>query len=358
LEIFVMKKSLVALAVLAASGAAMAQSSVTLYGIADVWVGNVKIDTGATSTSTTAMVSGGVSTSRWGMKGSEDLGGGLKANFNLEQGVSIDTGAGSGFTRKAWVGLSGDFGHVRLGLMPTVYDDYAGVSDSIYNSDLSPAQAASGYPGSGVFRTNNDYSGKVGNTVGYFAPAFVPGLTAGITYSLAEDSNGLPAGATAITSFGVGYAKGPIGAEFAYQKQDVNNSSNDLVYTRLGGSYNFGVATAKLLYGKVDHAGANAVSASTILATANGKTTEWQIGVDVPMSAALTLSGGYAASTDNASVTPANGEAKRTGFGLAAVYSLSKRTTVYGGLKSLKLDNGSATDTDIKVYAVGVKHTF
>ena len=67
-----MKKSLIALAVLAASGAAFAQSNVTLYGIADVWFGSVKTDDGrGTSVSTTKLDSGGVSGSRWGVKGSE-----------------------------------------------------------------------------------------------------------------------------------------------------------------------------------------------------------------------------------------------------------------------------------------------
>jgi predicted porin len=305
------------------------------------------------------MVSGGVSTSRWGMKGSEDLGDGLKANFNLEQSVSVDTGAGSGFTRQAWVGLSGGFGAVKLGLMSLAFDNYATVSDSIYNSDLSPAQAASGYNAAGVFRTNNDYNGKVGNTIGYVAPAMVPGLTMEVNYSLPE-KGATALGEVAITSFAVGYTSGPLAGQFAYQKEDKNTTSNDLTYLRLGGSYNFGVATAKVQYGKVEHNGISGVgaNASSGTTTADGKTNEWQIGVDVPLSAALTLSGGYASSTDNASVTPANGEAKRTGFGLAAVYGLSKRTTLYGGLKSVKIDNGTATDTDVKVYAMGIKHAF
>lgn len=111
-----MKKSLVALAVLAASGAAMAQSNVTLYGIADVWFGSSKFEvTGEDSARQTKVDSGGVDTSRWGMKGSEDLGGGLKANFQLESAVNMDDGTSTGFDRQAWVGLSGGFGAVQLG---------------------------------------------------------------------------------------------------------------------------------------------------------------------------------------------------------------------------------------------------
>jgi len=122
-----MKKSLIALAVLAASGTAMAQSNVTLYGLADVWFGSSKFEvTGEGSVRQTKVDSGGLNTSRWGMKGSEDLGGGLKANFQLEQGFDLSTGAaqsGKTFNRQAWVGLSGGFGEVQLGKVWTSYDD-------------------------------------------------------------------------------------------------------------------------------------------------------------------------------------------------------------------------------------------
>ncbi|MES2890309.1 MAG: porin, partial [Pseudomonadota bacterium] len=82
-----MKKTLIALAVLASSGAAMAQSTFTLYGIADV---NVERLDGASSVN--RISSGGLNGSRWGLRGSEDLGGGLKAVFTLESGFGIDEG--------------------------------------------------------------------------------------------------------------------------------------------------------------------------------------------------------------------------------------------------------------------------
>ena len=338
-----MKKSLVALAVLAASGAAMAQSSVTLYGVADVWVGSVKVDNGTTSTSTTSMISGGVSTSRWGMKGAEDLGGGLKAIFQLEQGVTLDSGAASNFGRQAYVGFSGDFGAVKLGLISSPFDNVQGASDAVFDSDLAPANN----PGGGVFRTSNDYTGKVGNTIGYESPN-MSGFAGQISYSLPEDANGVPAGANAITSLALTYAGGPVAAQFAYQKEDLNNTGNDKAYTRLGASYNFGVATAKVSYGSVNHTAA----------TVDGKTTEWQLGADFPVSATTTLSASYASSTDNAASAAAGvGEVKRSGFGVAAAYGLSKRTTVYGGFKKVSDDKGTGLDTKIDVFAVGVKHT-
>src|SRR3989442_12009502 len=99
-----MKKTIITLAVLSASSVAMAQSTVTLYGIADVWIGNVKVDKGTApvsgsvtkaiaGTTQNLVQSGGVNGSRYGLKGSEDLGSGLKVDFQLEQGFNLDDGA-------------------------------------------------------------------------------------------------------------------------------------------------------------------------------------------------------------------------------------------------------------------------
>ena len=110
-----MKKSILALALFGAfSGVAMAQSSVTIYGIVDAGVAYK--DAGAGKV--VSLDSGLNSTSRLGFKGTETLSGSLKANFNLEMKLSTDTGANDAnlFARGAWVGLSGDdFGQVNLG---------------------------------------------------------------------------------------------------------------------------------------------------------------------------------------------------------------------------------------------------
>lgn len=114
-----MKKSLVALAVLGAfAGAASAQSSVTLYGLADI--GYYRIDPKAPGAATTNSIASGIqSGSRFGLRGSEDLGGGLRAVFQLENGFSVDDGTlGQGgrlFGRWAWAGLAGGFGEFRIG---------------------------------------------------------------------------------------------------------------------------------------------------------------------------------------------------------------------------------------------------
>ncbi len=94
---------------------AAAQSSVTIYGVADVAL--AKENTGATNGGRTAVNGGNQSSNRLGFRGTEDIGGGLKAAFNLEAGYAIDTGAGDAalFGRRSVVGLEGSFGSVMVG---------------------------------------------------------------------------------------------------------------------------------------------------------------------------------------------------------------------------------------------------
>src|SRR5690606_22919782 len=112
-----MKKSLIAAAVVAALPAfAQAQTNVTMYGIVDASVN--AIDLGDNSRTAMVVGTGTMSTSRWGVRGSEDLGGGLKAVFQLEAEVGVDDGAQDpqGFwARTAQVGLQGGFGTIKLG---------------------------------------------------------------------------------------------------------------------------------------------------------------------------------------------------------------------------------------------------
>lgn len=334
-----MKKSLVALAVLAASGASFAQSTVTLYGLADVFLGSVKTDNGAgTSTTTSVLNSGGVNTSRWGVKGSEDLGGGLKANFLLEQGFTLDNGAstvaGQAFSRQSYVGFSGGFGEVKLGKVWTAFDDVSGASDAMFD-------AAALAPMNIIFKSTG-YQANPGNTVYYATPA-MGGFGAAVSYSLDEKV----AGAAAVTSFNVSYGAGPVAVHLGYQSEDITNTAllpEDQKFTRLGATYDFGVATAKLTYGKVNNLG-NATGVDT---------TEYQIGADFPVSAALTLSASYAKSDESGlAFNPS-----RKGYGIAGAYTLSKRTFLYGGYSYNTTTQAGAGDATGSALAVGVQHKF
>ena len=359
-----MKKSLIALAVLAASGAAMAQSSVTLYGIADVWLGSVKTEANNASERVTQLTSGGVNSSRWGLKGSEDLGGGLKANFQFEQGITLDDGKtkGDGFNRQAWVGLSGGFGDVAVGKVWTAYDDVNGASNAVFDSALSATND--------VF-VSSSYEDNPANGIRYTSPT-ISGFTAALSYSLDEEvapatnaaltaaiaagdrdliSEALGAYGMAATSISLSYAAGPLAVQFGYQDQSLNGvgavtaAYEDQKFMRLGASYNFGVVVAKASYGDVK----NVEYIDGLDAQ------EYQIGVDFPVSSALTLSASYATSEDEFAGAKVE---ERSGYGIGAAYTLSKRTFLYGGYRQAKTEVAGSPDEKVSVFAVGVQHKF
>ena len=352
-----MKKSLIALAVLAASGASMAQSSVTLYGVADVWFGrtsgDVTINGVKTKTpSQTVLNDGLISNSRFGFKGSEDLGGGLKANFQLEQGFSIDNGAAgtvlnaagqpvtAAFSRQAWVGVSGGFGEVQLGKAYSAFDDVSALAASVFDSDLAPIN--------NVF-LSTAFATAEANTIKYATPSF-GGFSGAVSYSLGENK-AVGNNADKFYSISGKYENGPVAAGLGYGKfkSDIPGDESDTTGIRLAGSYNLGVAKLLASYGRVSDT--------------DFRANEYEIGVDVPLSSALTLSAGYAKTKEKiAGVTDLEGKS----FGVAVLYSLSKRTSLYAGLNSTKFEgnieivpgnvvNGEA---NAKTYAVGVKHTF
>ncbi|SDE15079.1 porin [Paraburkholderia lycopersici] len=161
--------STLSLALLAAAGAAHAQSSVTLYGVIDEsvqWAHNT-MDANGKNANQVGLAGGNLSGNRWGLKGSEDLGGGLKAIFQLENGFDINSGAlgqgGKMFGRQALVGLSHDqFGTLTLGRQ---YDPLV---------DMVQPLTADNYFGS-TFATpgdvdNNDNSSRTNNAIKYVSP--------------------------------------------------------------------------------------------------------------------------------------------------------------------------------------------
>jgi len=341
-----MKKSLIALAVLAASGAAMAQSSVSVYGVADLWFGSISNKTDGVKNyenngnGQTGLFDGGVSNSRFGFRGTEDLGGGLKANFALEQGFGLDTGAStsSGFNRQAWVGLSGGFGELQLGKAYNAFDDVSALAASTFDSDLAPINT--------VFLTTLA-AGAFNNTIKYSTPTF-GGFTGGLSYSFGEDKTATTDASTNYSLSGK-YVAGPLAVGIAYL-----NAESDLLdlggeearATRLAASYDLGVAKLLATYGR----------GTAKVAGFEGKVTEWEVGADVPLASALTLSLGYARANEREDGVKI---AKSSGFGVALAYSLSKRTTVYTGFNETKYEDLAPVSVEkSRIYAVGLKHTF
>lgn len=347
-----MKKSLIALAVLAAAGAASAQSSVSLYGLVDVYAGNVKNTIAIPgSKAQTAVNSSGLNNSRWGLRGSEDLGNGLKANFVLESGFNTDDGtaAGASFGRKATVGFSSGFGSVELGRNYTAYDTLRAVTNNTADTNVSVTnevwQNGSTYNPNGTINVSADYDNRVSNSI-RFDSAVYGGFSGSVAYGFGENKT-TTTDATDNLSLHVKYANGPLLVGYAYQQQDSANPANkDTKFNLLAGSYDFGVA--KLV------AGYNTVKRQQTV-TLGGEDKEYQFGVQAPLGA-VTLYAGYANSENE--TTGGVTVSERSGYNLAATYALSKRTTAYAGYKNVEIDSGADKGNEINAFAVGVRHTF
>ena len=333
-----MKKSLIALAVLAAAGAASAQSSVTLYGRVDAGLVNVKaVDAAGVSLTQTKLNSNVLNNSLWGIKGTEDLGNGLKANFVLEAGMNIDDGTAStyqvnganvtGFNRKATVGLSGNFGTVELGRNYTAYDTLRAASNNTADTNM----AVTG----DVWKSGGDYALRTDNSVRFDSNVY-SGFSASAAYAFGENkAPGVDAKDT--LSLHVKYANGPLLVGYAHQTEK-QAAGADTKYNLFAGSYDFGVVKLNAGY----NTGKRAASEDK----------EYQVGVSAPFGA-TTVYFGYANSKNETNAGALI--EKRAGFDLAATYALSKRTTAYAGYKTYEVKNTKIENT---VFGVGVRHVF
>lgn len=390
-----MKKTLIAFAALSAiAGVAQAQSSVTLYGLADVWLGQVKTNTATTAATAaplpvtfgqvtnlkqTKIDPAGFNGSRWGIRVREDLGGGLAAIANLESGFSLDTGAsGQGgllFGRRANVGLTGGFGTVTLGRNSSSYDDvsadHAMMAQSIFdpsntNNGPTTAQAAGVVASAGNAATflgrGTSWVGfntRFNNSVKYISPSF-GGFSGSFMYALGEDKTAA-IGASSAVSANLKYANGPLLVSGGYQLEGATRTATlkpALENALLNVVYDLGVA--KLGAG-FNRAKFKDVAAPAVLGGGTYKPqTELSLSVAVPLGAAV-ISAGIAQSKGDTL-------GKSSGVGVQATYSLSKRTTLYTGFHSTKAydrlaaaiaANGSGSVIGkTQTLAAGVRHTF
>ena len=358
LGVLVMKKSLIALAVLAASGAAMAQSSVTLYGVADAGVTFVD---GASNW--TGLTSGQL-ISRIGFRGTEDLGGGLKANFVLEGGINLDTGDGKSggatdsgfqFKRQSTVGLAGNFGEVRLGRELTAafkatgrYDVFGSVGLG-YSRLWADGAVADANANATAVTTNL----RVSNMVTYVSPDFT-GFKVGLNYGFGETTNGNSD--SSYLGAGLMYDNGPLSLGLGLER--LNNGANSVAVSdidawSLGGSYDFGVA--KLLAGYRE---------STVdRAAGENKRSGYYLAATAPVGP-----GRVRVSYNRYENELANVKGKADQFAIGYVYGLSKRTSVYGTYAYLKNKDGAnlytlgsgglKTNGSQQGVQVGVSHAF
>jgi predicted porin len=338
-----MKKSLIALAAMAtiaAAGTASAQSTVTIYGRMDASVGSNKVDT----TSTTQLFSGNLTTSRLGFRGTEDLGGGLKANFQLESALTVDDGTAAGlrFGRASWVGLSGGFGAVRLGLMDSPYKDIydMGVSNNLYDSEFTPTKIAYLSGAVGTASGVSDFTSRPSNMVRYDSPSF-GGFSGSVGYAFDENTAPVTTNSE-ITALNLRYRSGPLDVGLAYQDQKNATATLDRNFTVLAAAYNFGVVRVSGQYQITDQS--------------NGlEDRDYSFGVTVPFGNVDVSAGFGSGKSELNGVTTGEGKA----FALGATYALSKRTKLYGGLLDGDVENGAgATARERRLYAVGVRHDF
>lgn len=366
-----MKKSLIALAVLAASGAAMAQSTVTLYGVVDA---NVNATKNTVFTQTAGVVSssrlsqtgvgtGGQNGSRWGIRVKEDLGGGLAAVATIEAGINADNGTSAQgnlpYGRQVFVGLSSGLGTVSLGRQYSAYDDIHGVTSAQLNNaydvslgsayNLTPALVAGGQSGtaagqvalvnaltSGVGAWVSYGNARVNNSIKLQSASFA-GFSGAVVYGFGENKTATTS-ATYDVSANVKYANGPILVSLAYQENQIEKNAGGtfkLQNTLLGGVFDAGFAKFFANYNQAKFSGLDAAD-------------EYALGAQIPFGA-LTLVGQYAYSKSD-------DLGKNTGYGVEAWYDLSKRTRAYTSLASTKKE--LLNDQRNEVFAVGVRHAF
>ena len=340
-----MKKTLIALAAVAASSAALAQSTVTMYGVMDLSVESVKGES-----STSRVTSGNHTTSRFGLRGSEDIGGGLRGVFVLETAVGADTGSsGSGtrfFDRAAYLGLQGGFGELRLGRQDTPIGALAG------NTSLLGGQAYDDFKIAGTLAGNT--ARRTDNAVTYILPKLVDGLSAQLQYStklsggeVANDDSGEHYGLS------VQYTAGGFGAGLGYvNAKNSADGSDKLKGLLVYGSYNFGVAKLTGYYNRDTDS------------TEAEKSKLYGVRVDVPVNNNFAVQASLSKSQDNTLAANTDDD-DATIMALKGTYSLSKRTAVYGLFTNVSNGKDSSvgivstpTDKTSRGLAVGVVHKF
>ncbi len=321
-----MKHIATAAALLAlAAGTASAQSSVTLFGIVDVNLRNVS-NSGVGSNST--LNNNGLSSSRFGFRGVEDLGGGLKAGFWLESDINPDNGTTNGngklFARRSTVSLMGNFGEFRLGRDLTPSGAFTYTFDPFGVIGVGGSANIARYSGQATFfRADNAISYFLPNMGGVYGQAMVA-LDEGVNPSL--PGTGVDRFARKYAGGRLGYANGPIDVAVSYGSTEVDATGGKFKTTGIGGSYNFGVAKLMSHY-----------YSDRLLAL---KENRFLLGVSVPLGA-HEIRASYVRS-DATGGTAAYNASDANQLALGYVHNLSKRTAMYGTASRIS-NKGGAT---------------
>ncbi len=368
-----MKKSLLVLAALAACGAASAQSTVTLFGVVDAAYRNVSNKSESTNpfgpfysvkASRTELANSGLSSSRLGFRGVEDLGGGLSASFWLESPITNDDGATglSNFSRRSTVSLAGSFGEIRLGRDKTAtvlneeqFDPFAdtGIGGSLIIDANETSVSGTGYGSNSTYK-------RAGNMVQYFLPRNLGGFYGNVGYSLHELTRTSPdsvAGADK-TNTGrhiggrVGYAAGPLDVAASYAQNDTSFTTGSgaaavarpgkIKTFNLGATYDFGVAK---LFGEYSRSKDQRDPLNVFTRVPDVDLTGYLIGVTVPIGPGQ-IRASYSQVKYDFNRVPVLGvvnapDPKSSKLALGYVHNLSKRTALYGTIARVSNKNGA-----------------
>lgn len=365
-----------AIALAAATAQAHSADTVTVYGVADSGYQYLSIKGQGSSS---GLVSGGQAASRWGLKGSHDLGNGYKTNFQLENGFDILNGTASQggrlFGRAAWVGLSGDIGELRAGRQTLAATDYTGA--------FSPFGTSFKTAGGGQ-AINSNTTPRADNTLKYLTPGY-GNLQAAISYSfsadLAQNTDGLKTdgfhGYTDRVLSAVGQYKSPTWQLIAYYQATWLGDKTSSAGTHqdvspreygLGGNAKLGFVT--LHGGIAQHKdayinGAPAGNSGQAATFKGGIVNGYSLGVSADVGTGRVLAQ-IQVSDPNSSVRKNNQSAHTQRiYSLGYTYPFSKRTNVYAYASYLDgawFDNVStgvsANDWNAKQVVIGLRHLF
>ncbi|MEP7206120.1 MAG: porin [Casimicrobiaceae bacterium] len=330
-----MNKKLVALAVAGAFAlpvVAQAQTAnVTMYGRANVDLEFVKGQQADGRNPNVFRVSS--NSSRWGVRGTESLGGGLNAIFQLESSISWDAGGGTLAGRDTFVGLQGTWGTFKIGNFLAPYDDIHPIFGNVPTLTTSILSTASLWAQGTFAKSVGGFDARLGNSIRYELPN-MSGFTGAVQYSTLEGS---PVQNSAILSGGLFYNNGPLQVGVAYEKnEDVRGANIDDDAFSVAAGYNFGFIRPSAVYERLKYD----------TPTGDLKRDFWGVGLTMPLGTG-TLYGFYGHAGDGkgsaAAGTRVAGLARGSDtdsnqWEISYTYPLSKRTLTYVGY--VKLDNG------------------
>jgi general bacterial porin, GBP family len=308
-------------------------ANVTLFGVVDVGIESAKGGSG----SVLRVASGQAQSSRWGIRGTEDLGGGLKANFWLENGFAVDTGAlGDStrlFQRRATVGLSGNWGSIDAGRW------FRPEARAVFDMDPFDAGGVASPPDSWSSTTF-----RAENQIQYETPNF-GGVVGRLMYAFGETANN--GAAKRDIGGSLHYRGGPVYVAYAYDELGNAAGTDKRKWHTIGGNYDLGVAK---IYG--------AFRTRKEASAALDERSYW-LGVAVPLGA-VTLRGTVGKVDDR---TAPNKDA--SGFGLGAEYAFSKRTDTYFRFGRVSNKNGATFSVGNGIVGntprslvIGIRHRF